>query len=368
MKVNRLLLLTLAAIQTIGLAACGGGGGGGGGGNPNPEFTETVVLAQPDGAAFNAALAINDDALVVGTTDGAAAPSILQAAAWIVTPGTVQPPVATSSAIALLALPAGTGPYSAAYGVNDGEVIVGEMVVSASGSIVPAFWADRTAAAAPLALGTATRGSAYGINTAGRIVGEAIDAGVTLAVSWDTTAAAVPTPLPTTTSNPPTTASSAYAVNDFGHIVGELTDAAGTHAVVWRPVAGVYGDPILLPAPADLAGDQIALGINLAGQVVGEVEDTLSGFVHAVRWLPGAGTTFVAVDLGPADSDSGVAGINDFGRTVGYVGPAASAWGGGTLTTPITMDEVLIDSKAFAINNFSQAVGISGGRAFVALR
>ena len=367
MKVNRLFLLALTAVQTIGIAACGGGGGGGGGGNPNPEFTEAATLDQPAGAVFNAGLAINDDAMVIGITDGGATPATLKAAAWVVTPGTAQPPVATSSSVVLLVLPVGNGPYSAAYGINDGEFIVGEMVVTTSGLIVPAFWADRTATAEPLALGTATQGSAYGVNTGGRIVGEVIDAGVTMAVTWPTSASAVPTPLSTTTLNPPTTSSSAYAVNDAGHIIGELTDSAGIHAVVWRPVAGVYGDPILLPAPTGLAGDKIALGINSVGQIVGEVEDTLTGFIHAVRWLPGAGTTFVAVDLGSVGSDSGAAGINDFGRTVGYVSTVASAWGGGTLATPVTMNAALTDSKAFAINNFVQAVGIRGGRAFVAL-
>lgn len=368
MRVNKFLILTLAAVLPFGLAACGGGGGGGGGGgNPNPEFRETTILAQPAGATFNAGLAINEDTTVVGTSDGGISPITLQAAAWVVTPATTTPPVPTGSAITLLALPAGNGPYGAAYGINDGEVIVGEMAVTASGLIIPAFWTDRLATAAPLALGaTATQGSAYGINTGGRIVGEVIDAGVTMAVTWDTSGALAPTPLSTVTLNPPATASSAYAINDAGEIVGELTDALGVHAVVWRAVAGVYGDPILLPTPTGLAGNKIALGINSAGNVVGEVEDAPTGFVHAVRWLRGAGTTFTVVDLGPINSDSGAAGINDAGRTVGYVGTLASAWGP-VAATSVAIKPALTDSKALAINNLVQAVGVSGGKAFVAL-
>lgn len=368
MRAHKFLILTLAAVLSFGLAACGGGGGGGGG-NPNPEFRDATILAQPAGATFNAGLAINDDTTVVGTSDGGASPATLQAAAWVVTPATTQPPVPTGSAITLLALPAGNGPYGAAYGINDGEAIVGEMAVTASGLIIPAIWTDRLATAAPLALGaTATQGSAYGINTGGRIVGEVIDAGVTMAVTWGSSAALEPVLLSTLTLNPPTTASSAYAVNDAGEIVGELTDAAGTHAVVWRAVAGVYGDPILLPTPTGLTGDKIALAINSAGHIVGELDDTATGFVHAVRWLRGGGTTFTVVDLGPINSDSGAAGINDSGRTVGYVGTLASAWAGGTSTSSVTMNTALTDSKAFAINNLVQAVGVSGGKAFVALR
>lgn len=363
MKAYKFLIPILAAALPLGIAACGGGGGGAA--DPNPAFTTTVSLEQVAGAVFSAGLALNDDALVVGRTDGGVTPTTPKAAAWTVTPGT--PPAAPTTAIALLALPAPNGPYGSANGVNNEGAIAGNMEVTASGLIVPAFWADNLATAEPLALGlTADRGSAYDINTTGKIVGEVVDAGVTMAVSWESSAATAPAPLPTTTLNPPTTSSSAYFVNDFGDIVGELTDAAGTHAVVWRLVAGVYDDPILLTPPDTLAGSGIALSTNASGFIVGEVEDTASGLVHAVRWEPGTGTEFTAVDLGAVAVNSGASGINDAGRTVGYVDTLASAWGP-VEPTFVTMDAALIDSKAMAINTFAQAVGIASNQAFVAL-
>jgi hypothetical protein len=365
MKACKFLILTLAAALPFGLAACGGGGGGGNdGGNPNPAFTTTATLAQAAGATFNVGLALNDTTVVVGTMDGGATPTTLKAVAWTVTPGIA--PAPPTSNFTPLALPALHGPYGAAYGINNAGAIVGETVVTASGLIVPAYWTNNTATAALLPLGlTATQGTAYGLNTAGRIAGEVIEVGVTKAVTWDTSAALAPTLLSTSTLAPPTTASSAYFINDNGEIVGELSDAAGTHAAVWRALAGVYGDPILLSAPGTLAGNSIALSINTAGNIVGEVEDSTSGLVHAVRWMKGTGTAFTAVDLGPTGSNSGAAGINAAGRTVGYVGANASAWG--PTVTPVTMNAALTDSHGLAINSGGQTVGLSGGQAFVAL-
>ncbi|MDZ4183586.1 MAG: hypothetical protein U1D97_01240, partial [Desulfuromonadales bacterium] len=76
-------------------------------------------------------------------------------------------------------------------------------------------------------------------------------------------------------------------------------------------------------------------------------------------------TVFAAIDLGPTDGNSGAAGINAAGRTVGYVGANASAWG--PTVTPVTMNAALTDSHALAINSGGQAVGLSAGQAFVAL-
>jgi probable HAF family extracellular repeat protein len=369
MKAYKLLVVTMAAVLTFGLAACGGGGGGGVAAAPdpgpaapdlNPAFATTAPLAPAVSAAFSAGLAINDSAVVVGTSDGGAgSPTIIKATAWA-TP---------ASAVTVLALPAGVnGPYSAAYGINTGGMIVGEMAVTADGTIVPATWATSAATAAGLALGaTATQGSAYGVNAGGRIVGEVIDGGVTMAVTWASAAAAAPTVLPTPAG---TLSSSAYAVNVNGEIVGEMTGAAGvTTAVVWRPAAGVYGLPIALPGSATLTGDAFAMGINSAGNIVGEAE-TAAGVVHAAYWQAGAGVAFTLIDLGPVGVDSGASGINTAERIVGYVRdaaavPAASAWGGGGVT-PVAMNVGLGSSQAYGINTAGQAVGISGGQAFVA--
>jgi probable HAF family extracellular repeat protein len=374
MKAYKLLVVTMAAALTFGLAACGGGGGGGVAGAPapdpvpvapdlNPAFATTAPLAPAAAATFSAGLAINDSAVVVGTSDGGAgSPTIVKATAWA-TP---------ASAVTVLALPAGVnGPYSAAYGINTGGLIVGEMAVTADGTIVPAAWASSAATAAGLALGaTATQGSAYGVNAGGRIVGEVIDGGVTMAVTWASSAAAAPTVLPTPAG---TLSSSAYAISVNSEIVGEMTGAAGvTTAVVWRPTAGAvggYGAPIELPRLATLPGDAIALGINSAGNIVGEAE-TAAGVVHAVYWQQGAGVAYTQIDLGPVGVDSGAAGINTAERIVGYVRdaaavPAASAWGGGGVT-PVAMNVGLGSSQAYGINTAGQAVGISGGQAFVA--
>ena len=385
MKRFAILLLALGTALTLTLAGCGGGGGGGGGGGiANPAFTTTQDLAAPTGTtpAFSAATAVDDGAgttldptMAVGAADSTLPATNLQAVAWSVTgSGTTLANTATP-----LPTPVGTT-YSRANGVNDSTgAIVGEMGTP----IVPAFWADSATIAVTLPLGVgATSGAAYAIDNDGTILGEtfAVAGGPATAVFWSTDAAGVitgPTALPTAG-----TSSSAYAVNNnltAPEAAGEMTDLTGTHAVVWRVTPATATVPetiteIVLPglptAVPALTGDSIALSINNAGTVIGEMMDA-DGFVHAVRWVKGTGTTYTVQNMGLGAANA----INNGGRVVGSATfttalattTGASAWGSGGVT-PVLMHADLADGVAAAISNTGRAVGVKGNAvAFIAL-
>ena len=105
-----------------------------------------------------------------------------------------------------------------------------------------------------------------------------------------------------------------------------------------------------------------ARGINNLDQVVGESDTGRlpdRRVLHAFLWEAGRMT-----DLGPADRDSIVYAINDSGQAAGvYFDPdkhtAAFRYAGGT-ATPLSPD-----SKAEAINNTGQVVGVSAAGAFL---
>lgn len=359
--------IAAAAVLLTGVAGCGGGGGDGGAGNQNISaaagFT-AVTLQAPGDATFSVAVGINGNE-VVGLSDGQSAPASMRAVAWLVDPSGGS----LSGTVVQLAMPAGAGQYSAAYGNNRGGAIVGEIEETPGGTIRAAYWQNRNALSGDIVLlgqGAATRSAAYSINTSGWIAGELILNGAAAAATWSGPLAQ-PAVLPAVAGQ---IASSAYSINDAGTIVGELADADGTHAAVWRPNAsGVYTSVLLLPRSAALTGDGIALSINSSGVVVGELA-TGTGQVHAVKWTPGEGDLYTLSDLGIAGADSSTTGVNDSGRAVGYSRPV----GGDTSTaltwiestaTPLT--STAAGSQAYAVNASNWIVGIFGNQAFVAV-
>jgi probable HAF family extracellular repeat protein len=297
-----------------------------------------------------------------------AAPLTFKAVAWTM----ITTNATTTSAVTSLAVPAGSGSYSAAYGNNNSGAIVGELEESAGGAIVAAYWPNRAATPGQVVLlqqGTAPQGAAYGINTSGRMVGELNDGAASSAVTWSGPLVA-PVTLPAAAGQLDATA---FFINDAGEIVGELTDATGIHAALWRPnVAGAYVDvPLLLPASTELSGDSSALAINTNGVIVGEATDT-SGNVHATRWTPGPSNVYTLADLGATDGGSSAVGINDSGRTVGHAfatanaTPTARTWAAGS-SAGTALDAALGSSQAYAINATNRVVGMSGTQAFVAV-
>jgi probable HAF family extracellular repeat protein len=279
-----------------------------------------------------------------------AAPLTFKAVAWTM----ITTNATTTSAVTSLAVPAGSGSYSAAYGNNNSGAIVGELEESAGGAIVAAYWPNRAATPGQVVLlqqGTAPQGAAYGINTSGRMVGELNDGAASSAVTWSGPLVA-PVTLPAA--------------------AGQL-DATGIHAALWRPnVAGAYVDvPLLLPASTELSGDSSALAINTNGVIVGEATDT-SGNVHATRWTPGPSNVYTLADLGATDGGSSAVGINDSGRTVGHAfatanaTPTARTWAAGS-SAGTALDAALGSSQAYAINATNRVVGMSGTQAFVAV-
>jgi uncharacterized membrane protein len=373
MKRFAILLVALGSALMLISAGCGSSGGGGAV-NTNPAFTRAADLAAPAGTtpAFSAAVAIDegaataaDPAIAVGAADDGA--GTLRAVAWsIVDNGT-----AVLSTPTVLTTPGGG--YSRANGVNNAGVIVGEM----GSPILPASWRSSALAGTPLPLGTGVTGAAYDINAAGRIVGETFDAlGVSTAVTWASDNGVVSAPPITLAAPAGARSSSAYAVKDATgvvEIVGEFTDAQGiARAVVWRGdnTAAVAAIPLpgLPTATPALTGASIALSIGPDGTIVGEITD-VDNFVHAVRWIKGAGTTYTVQNMGLGTANA----INAGGRSVGaMVVPApaisgAGAWGPGGVT-PVLMHADLADGQGSAIADTGRAVGIkSTGRAYVAM-
>jgi uncharacterized membrane protein len=364
--------ISLASALALTLAGCGGGsggggdGGGGGGGDPpgngndngvvvepNPTFTTTAFLQEAVvGAAFGAATDLNDGSIVVGATQTIdTSPSAsLRAVAWNVNS-------AGGSTVELLPTP--SDDYSRANGVNNSGMIVGEMVdVPGGGQIVAAFWAD--AATEAVALQPFAASAAYGINDDGIIVGETYANGSPAAVVWFD-ANALPLQL--------STSGAAYAISGT-EAVGEMTVGTGSHAMVWRNPGGAIVDAFHLPGTATLSGDSVALAINDEGHVSGEIV-AHDGVTHAVRWIKVSDTEYEVEDLGPGSA----AGINLAGRSVGHDGlggadpeRGASIW---RVTPPLDPFPIGAanpnDSQGLAINVNGWAAGVNVNRPFIAL-
>ncbi len=385
MKRFRMILIGLLAALALTLAGCGGGGGGGGGGGvgavvnndidgdgiPNASdaapddanifaaFTGFLLDFLAPGSTFSAATDVTNSDMAVGYSDDAAAN--IKAVKWTFDEA------AQSSTVTQLDPLVGND-YSAAYGANDGGMIVGESADGADFTAV--IWDAGATTATALEKGTLTTTAAYGANSLGQIVGEGDDAGSTVALIWNTKTVA-PAPLGNLSGG---TTSSAYYISEGGVVVGEADNGSETHAVLWTvDTAGtVTGGPFDLGKLN--AGDlgSIAFSVNDLGEVVGESEAS-NGEIHAVQWTVDlvTGAVSAAVDLGLAGSDSTAYANNSINRIAG-----SDARGGTALATvwdnrnPALPNPVLAGSafsQAYGLNEANLTVGISGTQAFVAV-
>lgn len=348
------------------LAACGGGGGGGDEeGNPvAPPATVNglnLVIKSLAGIldqAFGAGVAVNELGQSVGVADNGLT---LQAVRWDATLLAPTPTVLTSLA--------GDTAYSAAYAINDNDIVVGE---SSDGSRpVAVFWPSGSTVASPLSLtgffpgGTS---AAYGINENAEIVGET-DAdltGNTVAVYWSSIAAA-PIILDNLSAGP-AAFSSAYNINNFQVIVGESLSTEGSkQPTAWLPDgSGGFEAPIALPLlPGHVEG--VALDINDSDEVAGESQ-AADGTVHGVAWsIAPDGSVVSTTDLGPNTS---LDAINDSQLLAGYIN-AGSGNDVSTLwkSTDITDSKEINGafSQTYDLNDKNWSVGIVNGQAFVAI-
>ena len=354
MKAHKLFLIGLLA-SAVALTACGGGGGGGapapvvGGPVAGTTFEQADLAPLDATGTFDAAIAINNNGRVVGVSDDSFG---IQGVAWNI----------SAPAIPILLAPMGADIYSAAYGLNDGGIAVGE---SGTIGVTAVYWDTNVPVPAPLALditGLAGDNTAYGINTIGEIVGEADDGlGSLTAVYWPGVTG-VPVVLDDLGGNP---GSSAYFINDNGTIVGESTNSSGQlQAVAWvRTGPGAYGAPVLLGAVTGQVAS-VAFGVDNAGNIVGEAElDT--GAVQVLVWNT-AGA--VVTNAGPDTSVQAISPAAGSNRIVGYVDALSGADRSAIWNLASLNDRQVAAvpfSQAYGVNNASHFVGVMDNRAFV---
>lgn len=369
MKEIRMGIWAIVAMVAMAAAGCGGGGGGVGaaGGTTNPDeagFASARTLEPLTGGDMSSAVAINSGGVIVGLSGNAA--QEIRAARWSVDLATDN----VTAAVELSPL-AGNG-YSAAYGLNDNGVVVGESGDNADAAIVAVYWPSGSTAAVKLTPLAAGNSAAHGINSAGRVVGEATSAGgKTVPVTWAGTGTA-PVALAMLSGG---TTGSAYSVSDDGVIVGESEAAGGAiRAVRWKVDAatGTVGAPTDLGA---LSGHvkSVAMGVNRDGIIVGESESA-SGEIHVVTWregsLLGIPTGFDIDDLGVAGTSSSGAAINDSGWIVGWSNdnnsiPRNALWN--AFGSPMTNvnDGFAGAGRAMGINRTRHVVGVKSDKGFV---
>ncbi|MCP3176657.1 hypothetical protein MJO47_06040 [Desulfuromonas sp. KJ2020] len=368
MKSHRKHLLSgLLLAGILSLAGCGGSGGGGGqtdpnGPTPGSGTTFTTVDLQGVGGQFSVAVAINDAGLAVGYADGT---NGLKGAEWN---------VGDSAPAATLLQPLPGNNHSAAYGVNDFGIRVGESEVGADTTdmaddrTVAVFWSSGSTEATALStvgLFQSGASAALSISDDGLIVGEAAydSIGNTVAVMW-----------PSTSSDPVILShlsadaeafSSASFIGEDAVVVGESRNDEGeVQAVVWSPGPnGGYLDPTALSVLSASQVASAAYGRDEAGRIVGEVE-LASGEVHGIIWNTDGS---IAADLG---SNTTAQAINNADILVGH----AEVLSGNDQTAFWNADYPSIEpnlgvpfSQAYGINNYNQIVGLRGWTAFVAL-
>ncbi len=348
---------------TSGTGGTGGTGGGTGGGDDEPTVADTdfnpVVLVGL-GGNFSAGVAINIDGLAVGLSDNG---SSVKGAKWLVTD-------ASPTAIELSPLDGNN--YSAAYGVNDFGVAVGESGAIGSepdaiadANTVAVYWPSGDTL--PSALSTeglfaGGASAAFAINENGEIVGEAVndDLGNTVAVYWASTSAD-PLVLNNLSGG---SFSSAYFISSVGDVVGEAQNAQGqAQAAVWVPSAGGgYEAPSSLNPVANNQIRSAAFGIDFNGSIVGEAE-LVSG-LQGVIW-----NTDGSVDS-TLGEDTSAQAINDVDRVVGYTAALsdsdhAAIWNAASIADFRNLASIF--SQAYALNDNNEIVGMVGNQAFAAI-
>ena len=204
--------------------------------------------------------------------------------------------------------PPGTS-LSYALGVNQSEVVVGDVVLTTGGE-VPILWSPGSWTPSFLNVTGIGNGNANAISDAGEIVGFGVDQPAV----WD---GQIRTDLSTLGGN----VNQALGVNAAGVVVGtsQYFGDQNSRAFVWtRP-----GPIVELPAAGST--ESFAMAINDAGVIVGFVWTAIGG-EHAVRWLPPAttGGTYTIQDLGLASSVA--YDINNAGEIVGNYLPSSSSY------------------------------------------
>lgn len=376
--IEHVFRIGLVALAALALTACGGGGGGtsggsggggGGGGSQGPVAGTVFNTVALDGlsGSFSAGVAINNAATpeVVGFAEDSN--QTVKAVSWTISGITPS----TASELSPLA----GNSYSAAYGINDSGLAVGEsgafadvngLPVADRNTVAVAWTAGAVDATALSTSGLLAGGAsaAYGINSSGRIVGEAAYnlGGDTVAVIW-VSVGANPVVLPHLFSGG-TPVSAAYFINNDGSIVGESRNADGRmQAVAWIPGSGGdYGPPVAMLGVANQAAS-VAFAIDLDGRVVGEAE-LQDGTVQGMVWNDDGSTV---ASLG---SDTSAAAANNADWIVGYSSAAsgsdrAAAWNASDVNDSQNLASAF--SQAYSVNDQNQIVGISGTQAMVAL-
>lgn len=380
--------LGIYATLVLALTGCGGGGGGGaptpedldGDGIPNVRdafpndparfsaFTVKTLDNLPSGV-FGAAVDINGNRQVVGLSDGGA--QVIKAALWTVSAdGTPSAPTPLR--------PITGNSYSAAYGINEAGVIVGESGSNSDGVFTAVSWPAGAGAATdpvilkPLSTGLNPMSAAYGINGTGQIAGEAEEtagSGKAVPVLWNS-ASADPIKLGLLSGG---TFGAAYYISEDGTVVGESETSGGAvRAVRWK----VNASGAVTDGPDDLGTlsghvNSVAMGVSASGQIVGESESA-TGEIRAVMWTEGMLFGYNIADLGLAGAKSSAYAINDFDFIVGWADSGsslASLWN--ALRTPVTSFDTVSSSGSFAqaygMNNGGYVVGLASDRGFVAI-
>jgi len=151
---------------------------------------------------------------------------------------------------------------------------------------------------------------------------------------------------------------SAYGINDAKQIVGitDHPDHSSVQAIIWQ-----NGLMVLLPSLADKTTE--AHAINQAGVITG-VSRTAEGSSRAVIWRDTTGNgDYVIEEIGGGRSATAW-DINDLDEAVGErlfssgIDQHAFLWSEGTGILDLHNSRIGVESRAYAINNQSQAVGI----------
>ncbi|MHB1400157.1 MAG: hypothetical protein ACYDAI_15245 [Trichloromonadaceae bacterium] len=334
---------------------------------------------------FSVAVAASDTTspvTVVGQSD-LGTPN-LSAQRWSLDPALLDPQLTTETLAPL------AGNYSAAYGVNASGLTVGE---SSSGpNFVPVYWAAGSTAAVALSrtitegvgeaqtVTTFAAGAAYGVNDGGQIVGEVERAdGSLMAVLWQPVAGVYgePLALPELTTGMSATA---HFIGADGMVVGEAMTAAGLRATLWQVDAAgvVQGSALNLGTfdPSHVASS--AYGVDNLGRVVGESVAS-TGTIRGAIWTLSGATVASVVELGAGSSAMAISGDTD--RIAGFATTGAeqraAVWDSRS-TVPANFDAVLSsgpalftptagESRAFGMSPDGVVVGLSLNKAFVAI-
>lgn len=239
------------------------------------------------------------------------------------------------------------GSYSAAFGINDAGVIVGESN-SLFGTTVPVRWTAPGVVGGLGSLGGAG-GSARGINAAGHITGWARTAsGNFHAFEW--TSGGGMSDLRSYEPEEPETNSYGRAINDFGRVVGNVDLAATYWNAPWPVFYHVFtpfspavahdvnnsgwivggnlsmerafvsrsGVLTYLPLLGGSSYKDVALGVNDSGMVVGQANAMPSGYPwrHAFRWSDATGIQDLGVLAG--GNESSAEDVNNAGVIAGW--------------------------------------------------